>query len=143
MLSSIGCHSRWERPMSKSVLIVDDNSVMRRVIRRYLESQCEIEVCEASNGVEGIKKAVELSPDLIVMDFSMPRMSGLQAAREIKRAMPDVPIVLFTAHERELCIADAKEAGISAIISKDRAERLAPAVLALLGLNIENSAPSV
>jgi DNA-binding NarL/FixJ family response regulator len=121
--------------MSKSVLIMDDNSTIRKLIRRYLETRGKVEVCgEASNSVEGVEKALELSPDLIVMDFSMPRMNGLQAAREVKRKMPAVPIVLFTSHESELCIADAKEAGISAIISKDQAEKLVPAVLTLLGL---------
>jgi two-component system, NarL family, nitrate/nitrite response regulator NarL len=67
--------------------------------RALFESDVDFRVCgEAENGLEGLEKAVELRPSLIVMDLSMPVMNGLDAAREINRVMPAVAIVLFTAY---------------------------------------------
>lgn len=105
--------------MPKSILLVDDSLTIRILLRTFLEIQPGLEVCgEASDGVEAIEKALQLSPELIVMDLSMPRMNGLEAARELKQKMPHVPIILFTHHKGALRDCDAKSAGISAIVSK-------------------------
>jgi two-component system chemotaxis response regulator CheY len=102
------------------------------MIRRHLEHN-GLDICgEASDGIEALEKALELSPDLIVMDFSMPRMNGLEATRELKQRMPHVPVILFTAHESLVSVPDANEAGVSAIIFKFQAQKLLPEVLALL-----------
>ncbi|HEY0702130.1 MAG TPA: response regulator transcription factor, partial [Candidatus Acidoferrales bacterium] len=84
--------------MARCVLIVDDNIQLRRVIRVQLEA-AGLEVCgEAVDGFEAIDKARELKPDLIILDLSMPRMNGLEAARELTRILPTVPILLYTMH---------------------------------------------
>jgi CheY-like chemotaxis protein len=122
-----------ERPMCKSILLVDDSPVVRALIRRHLEFHPSLEVCgEASDGIEAVEKAQELSPDLIVMDFSMPRMNGLEAARTLKQKVPQVPIILFTVHDGLVRVSDAREAGIWAVVFKFQADNLLPQVLDLL-----------
>ncbi len=75
--------------MPKGILLVDDSPAIRNVVRRQINSEPDIRVCgEAADGVEAIEKASALSPDLIVMDLSMPRMNGLAASREIKQKLP-------------------------------------------------------
>jgi chemotaxis response regulator CheB len=84
----------------KCILIVDDSAVMRRAIRLFLQSRPGLEVCgEAVDGIEAIAKAEELKPDLIVLDFSMPKMNGLEAAAALQKIMPTVPIILYTFHK--------------------------------------------
>jgi DNA-binding NarL/FixJ family response regulator len=120
--------------MLKSILLVDDSAVIRDVLRDCIQSESGLQVCgEAANGAEAIEKAPRLVPDLIIMDLSMPLMNGLEAAREIKRKMPDVPIILFTQHKGALQDCDARSAGINAIVSKsDRAELLVAEIFNLL-----------
>jgi two-component system nitrate/nitrite response regulator NarL len=119
--------------MSKSVLLVDDSPSIRTVIRWHLESQAGLEVCgEASDGMEAVDKALDLSPDLIVMDFMMPRMNGLEAARELTHKTPHVPIILFTGDESAVSVSDAIQAGIWAIVSKREFHKLLPQVLKVL-----------
>ena len=119
--------------MSKSILLVDDSPSIRTLIRWHLEFRPSLEVCgEASDGIEAVEKAQQLSPDLIVMDFSMPRMNGVEAARELKQKMPHIPIVLFTAYENALSVSDAKEAGISAIVPKCQSHKLLSQIMDIL-----------
>ena len=83
----------------KGILIVDDNAIIRRSLRRILESVEGWQVCgEAADGQEGIDKAKELGPDLIILDLSMPRLNGLEAARILSKTMPKVPLLMFSAH---------------------------------------------
>ena len=101
------------------VLIVDDNPMARHVIRVLFESDLAFHVCgEAENGLEGLEKAVELRPGLIIMDLAMPVMNGLDAAREINRAMPTVAIVLFTAYGNFQKVELLLSSGISALVDK-------------------------
>jgi two-component system nitrate/nitrite response regulator NarL len=101
------------------VLIVDDNPLARRVVRALFESDSNFSVCgEAENGLEGLEQAVELHPGLIIMDLSMPVMNGLDAAREINRAMPSVAIILFTAHSNLQKLELLLSAGICSIVDK-------------------------
>src|SRR5690349_1374095 len=72
--------------MAKTILIVDDNAHIRLALCELFKREADLEVCgEAGNGKEAIAKALELHPDLIVLDLSMPVMNGLDAARELKR----------------------------------------------------------
>jgi DNA-binding NarL/FixJ family response regulator len=81
------------------ILIVDDNANMRRLLRSFVETNTGFEICgEAENGPEGIEKAKDLQPDLILLDLTLPGMSGTDAAPILKRMLPQVKIILFTMH---------------------------------------------
>jgi two-component system response regulator NreC len=83
--------------MSKSVLIVDDSQNVRKVVRRFFETLTDWKVeGEAGDGAEAIQKAIELKPDLILLDFSMPNMNGEEAASVLKKMIPDVHIIVLT-----------------------------------------------
>jgi two-component system, chemotaxis family, chemotaxis protein CheY len=102
-----------------SALIVDDNAFIRQALCEIFKRDGDFEVCgEAENGKEGIEKAQELHPDLIVLDLSMPVMNGLDAARALKRLMPTVPLIMFSAYSNTLSEQEARSAGISALVSK-------------------------
>jgi two-component system, NarL family, nitrate/nitrite response regulator NarL len=119
--------------MSNRILVVDDNSAIRGVVRVAIETQSDLEVCgEATDGADGIRKAKQLCPDLIILDLLMPVMNGFQAAHILKKDMPTVPIILFTAQAR-LSGSRSSDAGISAVVSKtDDIDTLIRQVRALL-----------
>jgi DNA-binding NarL/FixJ family response regulator len=98
---------------------VDDHEVIRRQLRSLFNSYPEFTICgEAIHGVDAIEKAQQLSPDLIILDLSMPEMNGLEAASALRFMMPSVPLFLLTAHySRELELA-AFGSGICAVFSK-------------------------
>jgi two-component system chemotaxis response regulator CheY len=103
----------------KSVLIVDDNASIRRALCGLFEREADFEVCgEAENGKVAVEKAQELSPDLIVLDLSMPVMNGLDAARVLKRLMPTVPLIMFSAFGDGSVRYQARLVGISEVVSK-------------------------
>jgi DNA-binding NarL/FixJ family response regulator len=105
--------------LSFSILIVDDSVVVRRTLRSRFENNVDWKVCgEAVDGQEAVEKARELHPDLIILDLSMPRMNGLEAARELKRIQPDVLLFMFTTFKTRQVEAEAMEAGCSAVIAK-------------------------
>jgi DNA-binding NarL/FixJ family response regulator len=108
--------------MAKTVLVVDDSVPVRRTIRNLFDATEGFEVCgEAENGVEGVQKAEQLRPDLIILDLSMPVMNGLDAARILHRILPSVPVILFSGHSAVFREEEAKSMGISALVSKDDA----------------------
>jgi len=105
--------------MPKSILIVDDSSVVRSATRHFLESETQYEVCgEAVDGLDAIQKARHLGPDLIILDLQMPRMNGLQAARELRRLNVAAPIILFTLYADAVRPHEAVAAGVSAVVDK-------------------------
>lgn len=83
--------------MMKTVLIADDHEMIRKALCELFSSQRDFEVCgEAENGKEAVEMAQVFSPDLILLDLSMPIMNGIEAACELKRLMPMVPIIVFS-----------------------------------------------
>lgn len=104
--------------VQKSILIADDNPLFRRSLRRLLESEFSCVVCEAGDGLEAIEKARQFKPDIIVLDFSMPVMNGLDAASKLRSMLPTVPIVIFTAHKDVLPVQRIRDAGATCAISK-------------------------
>ena len=83
--------------MPKSVLIVDDSRVVRKALCQFFETLSDWEILgEAMDGAEGIQKAIDLKPDLILLDVSMPHMNGVETASVIKKLLPDVCIIVFT-----------------------------------------------
>ncbi|MBV9573512.1 MAG: response regulator transcription factor [Acidobacteriales bacterium] len=117
------------------ILIVDDHEVMRLGIRNLLEAVPNWSVCaEASNGEEAIRKALGILPDVIIMDITMPGMNGLEAAAEIGRTCPDIPIIMFSLHLTEDLISHFATGGIRGAVSKGEAARdLVEAVKTVLG----------
>jgi DNA-binding NarL/FixJ family response regulator len=117
------------------ILIADDHVDVRRSLKALLERHPGWNVCaEAVNGLEVVQKAVELKPDLIVVDLRMPEMDGLDAAHKISLATPRVPILLYTicAFPPEFKL-EAKKVGVWDVINKSAPpEQLAAAVEALL-----------
>jgi len=112
------------------VLIADDHEAVRKGVASILESRGDIEVCgEASNGEEAVRKAHELNPDLIIMDFTMPVMDGLEASRRILKAAPQTPILMFSMHKIETLTEAAKKAGARGFVTKgESAQNLLRAV---------------
>jgi len=105
--------------LAKSILIVDDSSTVRAATRDFVEGQLGLVVCgEATDGFDAIEKTCELKPDLVILDFQMPRMNGMRAAREIRDLFARVPIILFTMFADAVSLEDASEAGIDAVVSK-------------------------
>ena len=101
------------------VLIVDDHESVRAGVRTVLESQPEIEICgEASNGEECLHKVLQLRPDVVILDLTMPFLDGFSTARGIKRLSPSVEIVLLSMHEGPNVMEMAKSAGASAFVGK-------------------------
>jgi CheY-like chemotaxis protein len=118
--------------MPSCILIVDDNAQLRRVIRVQLEA-AGLEVCgEAVDGLDAIEKARSLRPDLIVMDLSMPRMNGLEAASQLTHIIPEVPILLYTMHADVIRSGNKLPLGITAVVNKT--ESLLPRVRETLAL---------
>lgn len=104
---------------TKSILIVDDSSVVRGAVRGLLRPHSEFEVSgEAANGQEALDIAERLRPDLVILDLSMPVMNGLEAAVLLIKMLPNIRLVLFTAHDGPEVERQAKMAGIHAVVSK-------------------------
>ena len=107
--------------MPKCILIVDDHEHIRKLVRAFLESESGFEDCgEAVDGYDAIEKAQKLKPDLIILDVSMPRMGGIEAAPRLKTLLPQTPIILFTLHEGLMKSFDARDIGVDAVVAKDR-----------------------
>lgn len=118
-------------------MIVDDHPVIRRMLRAVFEAE-DLEVSDAANGAEGVRKAQDVKPSLIILDLSMPVMNGLEAARALRLLMPHVPLLMFTNNPGGVLEKEARSAGISAVVSKsdsDSPQQLLTHAKTLLGLN--------
>jgi CheY-like chemotaxis protein len=124
-------------PMSARILIADDSSSVRTLLKKLLESHSNLwKVCaEAANGLEAVQKAVELKPDLAIIDLQMPVMDGLSASARIAKSLPKIPILMNTIHKSDYVDSEAKHAGVREVISKAEPGALLRAVEALLGRN--------
>jgi len=102
------------------ILIAEDRESMRKALKALFLTRPHWQVCgEAEDGSEAIKKASQLHPDLIVMDFRMHDLDGLRAANEIFRSTPSVPIVMYTMYKNEELETMAKLVGIRRVIGKE------------------------
>ena len=114
-------------------MIVDDSPLVRQRLRDLLQQHPDWEVCgEAANGQDAITRAAELSPDVIVLDFLMPGMNGMQAAREIGKVIPDVPILMFTTYLSQQLVEEARNVGIRGAVAKSDARYVIDGLEALL-----------
>ena len=102
-----------------ALLIVDDDHAFRTVLRTLFEEDSGFDDCvEAANASEALNKSKQLSPNLAVVDFSMPEMNGLQLARELKARQPALPIFMLTANYDADIEKEALAFGITAVFSK-------------------------
>ena len=101
------------------ILIVEDNDSVRKSLREWLEGAFPAcEVVEAANGEEAINITHARAPRVVIMDISLPGMSGIEATRRIKGSIPTTQVVILTIHEEEAFRADAMAAGASAFVTK-------------------------
>jgi DNA-binding NarL/FixJ family response regulator len=106
--------------MHSKIAIVDDSPAIRRAVRQCIESKTDWQVCgEAEDGDEAVALVRHVRPDVVVLDLSMPKMNGLEAARKITGVAPQTGIVLFTAHANEQLQKEAENIGILEVVSKD------------------------
>lgn len=111
-------------PLQTRILLADDHLVVRRGLRLVLESEPDLRVvAEASDGAEAIAIGIDAEIDLAVLDVSMPRMTGLQATRELRRRRPELRVLILSMHESEQYLYEALNAGASGYVLKSVADR--------------------
>lgn len=110
--------------MTVRILLADDHALVRRGVRMILDNEPDLEVVgEAGDGAEAISKAKQEKPDLAILDIAMPRLTGLQAARELSRLQPDLRILILTMYDNEQYFFEALKAGASGYVLKSVADR--------------------
>lgn len=115
--------------MANGILIVDDASFMRMMIKDILTKNGFEVVGEAENGVKAVDKYKELTPELVVMDITMPEMDGIQAVKEIKKINSEARIVMCSAMGQQAMVIEAIQAGAKDFIVKPfQADRVVEAV---------------
>ena len=106
------------------ILLADDHEVVREGLRALIENEPGWEVCgTASTGREAVLRATELKPDIAVLDMTMPELSGLEAVRQIKRALPLTEVLVFSGHRSEELVSQVFDAGAKSYICKADAGR--------------------
>src|SRR6202166_360923 len=94
------------------ILLADDHAVVRRGLRALLEARQDFEICaEASNGRDAVELALQLKPDVAVLDISLPIVNGIEATRQIRKDAPGTEVMIFTLHDKENEIRDVLNAG--------------------------------
>src|ERR1700736_2695733 len=110
--------------MTIRILLVDDHPIVRQGLKTLLEGHSGWEVIgEASDGAEAVEKAKDLSPDVMILDVTMPRMNGLEACRLIRQKTPGMEILFVTQHDSPQMMREALEAGARGYVVKSNAAR--------------------
>jgi DNA-binding NarL/FixJ family response regulator len=111
-------------PLKTRILLADDHALVRRGLRLVLEAEPDMEVVgEAGDGAAAIALALETPADLAIIDISMPRMTGLQAAAEIRRRKPELRCLMLSMHDNERYLYEALKAGAAGYVRKEVADR--------------------
>ena len=120
--------------MRTRFLIVDDSELVRRSLRTVLQANPEWEICgEAADGVSAVEMFKELRPNIVILDFQIPGINGIETARRMAEIAPAVPVVLFTQHASADLEKHAHEVGIRSVVSKTNAFPMVGMIQALLG----------
>ena len=127
-------NAQCDKRTTPTLLICDDNPSIRYLLRTYVESRTPFNVCgEAVHGLDAIEKAKQLQADLILLDLSMPIMTGAEAAVILKRTVPRMKIILFSMHMDDVSTSLGKAIGVDLTLSKsDNISKLADHLHALL-----------
>ena len=119
--------------MPKSILIVDDNELVRSHLRYFFQIYYpDFELHEAEDGLRAVELAPQLNPDLIILDLAMPLMNGLDAARKLRGFLSTTPIILFTMHASIIPESEIKSSGVNAVVPKSSLTDLQVTVQTLL-----------
>ena len=119
--------------MATRILIADDSPIVRQCLGRLLSGHTDWEVCgEATDGEDAVCKTQELDPDLVILDFLMPRKNGIDAAREIAKLSPKTPILLCTICLTPELVDLARGSGIVGTLPKGELNKVVPCVETLL-----------
>jgi DNA-binding NarL/FixJ family response regulator len=111
-------------PLKTRILLADDHAVVRRGLRLVLEAEPDFEVvAEVGDGAEAVRRALHDDLDLAIFDIAMPKMTGLQAVRELHRRRPDLRTLILSMHENEQYLYEALKAGASGYVLKTVADR--------------------
>jgi DNA-binding NarL/FixJ family response regulator len=111
-------------PKKTRILLADDHALVRRGVRLILDGEPDLQVvAEAGDGAEAIAEARSQDIDLAILDVSMPRLTGLQAARELSRVRPELRILILTMHDNEQYFFEALRAGAAGYVLKSVADR--------------------
>jgi DNA-binding NarL/FixJ family response regulator len=111
-------------PLKTRILVADDHPVVLRGLRQVLDAQADLEVvAEATDGDEAVERVVSEDVHLAILDISMPRMTGLQAAREITRRKPEVRVLMLSMHDNEQYLFEAIRMGASGYVLKSAVDR--------------------
>lgn len=123
--ASVADTGRGESIAKARVLIVDDHEIVREGIRRLLTgSRPDWDICgDATNGHQAIEAVERLKPDVVVLDITMPGMSGLEAAPHIAKMNPECRILIFTMHDSSLLSAEIRNVGAHGYVQKSQAAR--------------------
>jgi DNA-binding NarL/FixJ family response regulator len=115
------------------ILVADDNAAVRHYLRGLLELQNSWHVCdEARTGREALERVKENPPDVILLDFQMPDLNGIDVARQVTKLFPDIPILMVTIHLSNQLEEEARKVGIRGVCSKTDVGSIVGAVDALL-----------
>jgi CheY-like chemotaxis protein len=118
--------------MPIQILIADDNPTVRTALRQLLEGAKFGEVIDVENGKEAIQKALELRPNLIILDLVMPVMDGLTAARELSKVIPGIPVLMHTMHWSQHVELEAQKVGVRKVVAKGDSTGLVSAIQEIL-----------
>lgn len=112
------------------LLVADDHKIFRQGIKKLLEEEPDLQVVgESADGRETVKRATELKPDIVLMDIAMANLNGLEATRQIKKALPETKVIMLTMHKNEEYVLQSFQAGASGYILKEGAvEELVSAI---------------
>jgi DNA-binding NarL/FixJ family response regulator len=110
-------------PLVIRILIADDFMLVREGLKKVLDAKPDLEVvAEAADGAEAVEKALEDDVDVAILDVSMPRMTGIQAAAELQKRKPELRIVMLSMHDSEQFLFEALKAGASGFVLKSGAD---------------------
>jgi DNA-binding NarL/FixJ family response regulator len=120
--------------MRTRFLIVDDSELVRRSLRTVLQANPEWEICgEAADGISAVEMFKDLRPNVVILDFQMPGINGIETARRMAEIAPAIPILLFTQHASADLERHAHEVGIRSVVSKTNAFPMVGMIEELLG----------